>query len=118
MEWLFWALIFLVPATLFDLWLLLHVSSSTGLLLTLFSQIPLCGYGWWRLRKLDGNTLFFVAAERQKGEPIIKELWDEVLQILGAWFLLVPGWFNSLIGLILLFRQSRLLLLEIIYYNR
>ena len=113
MEWIVWALILFVPASLADLWLFLQISGEPSIWLVFLTQLPLCFYGWWRLRSLDISTIFYVAAETQKGIPIVKELWGEVLLILGAIFLLVPGFINSALALILIYPKSRLLLLEI-----
>jgi len=118
MGWVQWGLLALAGSSLIDLWLLLEFASGNGIAWVAVSQTLLCGYGFFRLRRLEVNTLFFVTAETQKGQVIVKELWEEVLLILGALFLLVPGFFNSFIGLVLLHRKSRLALAEIIDQSR
>ena len=118
MGWIQWGLLALGGSSLLDLLLLLKFANASGIAWLVISQALLCGYGYYRLRSLDVNTLFFVAAETQKGQVIVKELWEEVLLILGALFLLVPGFINSFLGLVLLHPKSRMALAEIIDQSR
>ena len=118
MTWVFWCLIILGPASLFDLAFILSLSSRSLISITLVSQILLMGYGYYRIKKMDINNLFFVVIESQKGTNIVKEMWEEVILILGAFCLLLPGYSTAAIGLILLFKPTRLILLEIIEQAR
>ncbi|MDX2469799.1 MAG: FxsA family protein [SAR324 cluster bacterium] len=114
MAWIFWTFLVLAPASIFDLIFLLSLSSRSWIIFAVLSQLILFAFGYWRLKKSNVNDLFFVAAESQKGTRIVKEMWGEVLLIIGAISFILPGFITAFVGSILLFTPTRLLLLELI----
>ncbi len=118
MTWIFWTLLILAPASFIDLLFLTSISSSYWITVAVLSQLLCLGFGYWRLQKSNIDDLFFVIAESQKGTRIVKEMWGEVLLIIGAYGFIIPGLLTALVGAILLFTPTRLLLLELIELSR
>lgn len=100
---------------LFDLFILIIASTGFGILIISLTQIAGASFGFWKVRQMDFNLFFFLDAELKKGEPVIRELWEEALILTGACLLIVPGFLSDLIGLAFLVPQLRSICLDLIY---
>lgn len=92
---------------LVDMIFLVLVSTGWGLGLVALWSVLGVGYGAWRLRRLDSNLIFYLENRWNQGEPIVAELWEEGLMVLGAWALMTPGFLSDVLGLLVLFRSTR-----------
>ena len=104
--------ILLFFAIVVDFLFFMVIATGAGTPAIIISQLLSGGIGWIKIRKLDFNLFFFVEAERKKREPVIPEIWDELLLLSGACLLVYPGIFTDVIGFTLLFRQVRETVLE------
>jgi len=103
-----WLLIVAVFAlAMLDFLILLLMASGIGIVIIFVSQTTSFVFGWIMLRKMDFNLFFFLDAELKKGQPIIKELWEEALILSAACLLIMPGFVTDLIGIGFLFPQIR-----------
>jgi UPF0716 protein FxsA len=94
--------IFIIFILSIDLIFMIILATGIGLYFTTFTQILSCGYGFYILRQYDLNTIFYIDTTLKKKEIIVNELWEEFFIIISALFLIVPGFFTDLIGIIYL----------------
>jgi UPF0716 protein FxsA len=96
----------------FDLLFLMIISTGTGILIILLTQLISTGAGLYYLRKLDFNLFFYIEATFKKKEPIIRELWEEFIYLCGACLLIIPGFLSDLIGILALIPDTRRLICD------
>ncbi|OGH04259.1 MAG: hypothetical protein A2600_10945 [Candidatus Lambdaproteobacteria bacterium RIFOXYD1_FULL_56_27] len=90
-----------------DLTFLLLVTRGTGLWIVALGQGAFSLAGFWFLRKKDLNLLFYLENEWHKGEPVVAELWEEGLVLLGCLCLIAPGFLSDLLGVLILTPSTR-----------
>ncbi|MBT3227235.1 MAG: FxsA family protein [Deltaproteobacteria bacterium] len=95
-----------------DMIILIQISSGPGIYFIIGSQLLTCGYGIFRIRKLDFNLFFFLDAELKKGEKIVKEIWIEAWILTAVCFLIIPGLVSDIIGGVCLTPAIRRFFLE------
>ena len=105
-------MIFLVSV---DLLFFIVIATGIGIPVIIISQLITGCLGWMKIRKLDFNLFFYVEAEFQKGEPIVSEIWDELLLLLGACLLVYPGIITDVVGFPLLFGEIRAVVLDLFW---
>ncbi len=102
----------LIFLAVIDLLFFIIVATGYGVVFIVVTQLISAGVGWMQLRKLDFNLFFYVESTLRKREPIIREVWDEILLLSGACLLLYPGIFSDLIGALLYFKEVRVTILD------
>jgi UPF0716 protein FxsA len=100
-----------------DLIILLLISRGIGIPVIIISQSASAAVGIWKIRKMDFNLFFYLDAELKKGEPIVRELWEEALLLTGACLLIVPGFLSDLVGIAFLIPHLRTFCLEFMHVN-
>ncbi len=100
---------------LFDLLILVMASRGFGIAIITVSQVAGAVWGIWKVGKMDFNLFFYLDAELRKGEPIIRELWEEAIILTGACLLIIPGFLSDLIGIAFLVPQLRTFCLDFIH---
>ena len=110
-------LLILVLIAFFDLLFLMIISSGTGILVVLTTQMITAGIGLYFLRNLDFNLFFYIEATFKNKDPIIKELWDEFILLSGACLLIVPGFLSDIFGLLALIPDTRNLICDFIDHH-
>lgn len=106
-------LFFLIAAFLIiplvEIWILIQVAASTGLLNTIGLLIVLSVIGAW-LVKREGLSVFRKAQnELVQGQLPERQILDGLLILFGGALMLTPGFFTDFIGFCLLFPLSRIL---------
>ncbi len=81
-----------------DMIILIQISAGPGIYFIIGSQLLTCGYGIFRIIKLDFNLFFFLDAELKKGEKIVKEIWVEAWILAAVCFLIIPGLVSDIVG--------------------
>lgn len=109
-NWSLWLLIFSILGL--DLLFFLTIANSTFLLTLTVIEVLTLSIGFWILRPLDFQVLFFIDTETEKGTKIVKELWDEWLQILSGILLILPGIITNFLGVLLSFPPIRRWLIQ------
>lgn len=97
-----------------DLLFLNLISSGKGIIFILFTQLITAAIGTYVVRKVGFNLLFFIDAELKKETVIVRELWDEFYFLLGGCLLFLPGFLTDLAGTLLLIKDVRVVLLDIL----
>lgn len=110
--WIF--LISFFSLTLLDLLILIQSSNGAGIYLIVLTQIASALFGYYRIRKMDFNLFFFLDTELKKNKTIIREVWEEVVLLLSACLLIIPGFVTDFIGLVCLIPQVRNVFLEVL----
>ncbi|MBT4288335.1 MAG: FxsA family protein [Deltaproteobacteria bacterium] len=110
-------LLIIVLIAFFDLLFLMIISSGTGILVVLTTQIITAGIGLYFLKSLDFNLFFYIEARFKNKEPIIKELWEEFILLSGACLLIIPGFLSDIIGLLALIADTRKLICDFIDHH-
>ena len=105
MRYLFIAFAIILAAG--DLLFFLVAATGWGVPAIALSQLFTGCAGWIAMRKLDFNLLFFVEARLKNGEPVVREIWDELLLLSGACLLVYPGVLTDLVGFSLLLGEAR-----------
>ena len=106
-------LFFLIAAFLIiplvEIWILIQVAASTGLLNTIGLLIVLSVIGAW-LVKREGLSVFRKAQnELVQGQLPERQILDGLLILFGGALMLTPGFFTDFIGFCQLFPPSRIL---------
>ncbi len=110
-------LIVLFALAMLDLMVMLLMAKGVGIYIIVFCQSASFLFGWWKVRKMDFNLIFYLDAELKKEQPIIKELWEEALVLIGACFLIIPGFLTDFIGIGFLLPQFRQFCFDLIDNN-
>ena len=97
-----------------DLLILVVASKGTGILVITITQVSGAIWGGWKISQMDFNLFFYLDAELNKGEPVVRELWEEAVILTGACLLLIPGFLSDLIGIAFLVPPLRRLALNFI----
>ncbi len=100
---------------LFDLLILVVASKGLGIVIITISQLLGAMWGGWKISQMDFNLFFYLDAELNKGEPVVRELWEEAIVLTGACLLVIPGFLSDLIGISFLVSSLRTLVLNFIH---
>lgn len=100
--------------SLLDFLILLLMARGFGIVVISITQGAGFVFGWIKIRRMDFNLFFFLDAEIKKGQPIIRELWEEALVLSAACLLIMPGFLTDLIGIGFLFPQIRELCFQMV----
>jgi UPF0716 family protein affecting phage T7 exclusion len=84
--------------------LLAYIPTSLLVISQIFSGLA----GLILLRRQDINLIYFIENHLQNRVPVIKEIWFELMVVVGCLFLCLPGLLTDLIGLSLLLGKTRL----------
>ena len=111
-------LIFLIAAfltiPLIEVWILLQITDLAGLLNTIGLLILTSIIGALLVRR-EGISVFRKAKnEMTQGQMPEKQILDGFLILLGGVLMLTPGFFTDIIGFLLLFPPTRLLLRTVV----
>ena len=97
-----------------DLLILVFASKGAGIMIITISQLSGAIWGGWKISQMDFNLFFYLDAELKKGEPVVRELWEEAAVLTGACLLIIPGFLSDLIGIAFLVPPLRTLALNFI----
>lgn len=100
---------------LLDLLILVLASQGPGILIITITQLSGAIWGGWKISQMDFNLYFYLDAELSKGEPVVKELWEEAIILTGACLLIIPGFLSDLVGIAFLVPPLRTLTLNSIH---
>jgi UPF0716 protein FxsA len=100
---------------LLDLLILVLASRGVGIVIIIVTQLAGALWGGRKIWIMDFNLFFYLDAELKKGEPIVRELWEEATVLTGACLLVVPGFLSDLVGIFFLIPPLRTLVLDIIH---
>jgi UPF0716 protein FxsA len=93
-----------------ELWLMLHLGLPTWLIAVWCVVTGL--YGWRRARKEDLSLWIELESDLQNGRVPTAEGVDAMLELIGAWGLILPGLITDVVGAVLLTRRARTALVE------
>ena len=114
-SWLF--ILILSFLCIIDLFIMLLISRGIGIVVIIITQLASASWGLWKIRKMDFNLFFFLDVEMKKQEPIVRELWEEALILMGACLLVIPGFFSDMVGIAFLVPHLRIFCLEFMNEN-
>ena len=98
---------------------ILTIMSLSVWLLVIGTIVQVAGsiYIFITKRKQEYRLLFFLETELLKKEPIVKELWDDTIQLVGWVLLFIPGFFTGFVGILFLNKDVRSWLLSYFFYD-
>lgn len=99
--------VLLIAIPLFELWLLIKVGESIGVLPTVGIIIAEALLGGWLMKREGRNAWKALNLSLSEGRPPTRELTDAALVLVGGVLLIFPGFFTDLIGLICLIPFTR-----------
>ncbi len=111
------ALLLLILAPLFEIYLFIHIGSAIGALPTLFITILTAFIGVAMLRVQGINTLFRYRGAVARGEVPAVELLEGFVLLVGGALLLTPGFLTDGIGFLCLLPASRMYIVRHIIYR-
>jgi UPF0716 protein FxsA len=92
-----------------ELFVIVKVAEAIGVLLTIVLLIAAWPLGMWAMRSEGRVVLRHFSAAVAEGRPPGREVVDGVLVALGGGLLMVPGFISDILGLLLLFPPTRML---------
>lgn len=99
--------VLLIVVPIVELWVIVQVAGSIGVLETIALLIVVSVAGAWLLRQQGVQTWRRLQAALQRGEAPTKEVTDGALILFGGALLLTPGFVTDAIGIVLLLPPSR-----------
>src|SRR5919106_4220252 len=99
------ALLIVVPIV--ELWVIVQVAGSIGLLETIALLIAVSATGAWLLKQQGMATWRRLQATLERGEVPTREVTDGALILFGGALLLTPGFVTDAIGIVLLLPPTR-----------
>lgn len=95
-----------------EIYLFIEVGSAIGAGWTLVLVFATAFWGMSRMRSQGMSVLAEAQAAQKQGRPPLAAVGHGVLIILGGVLLVLPGFFTDSLGLLLMLRWTRLLVLE------
>lgn len=99
----------LLGVPLLELFVIFQVSGLFGFLRTVILMILVSGVGAWMVHRSGFGVVRKIKARLDRQELPAVELLDGVLIVLAGAFMLTPGFFTDLLGLVLLVKPTRAL---------
>ena len=99
------ALLIVVPIV--ELWVIVQVAGSIGVLETIALLIAVSATGAWLLKQQGMATWRRLQATLERGEVPTREVTDGALILFGGALLLTPGFVTDAIGVVLLLPPTR-----------
>jgi len=99
--------VFLIVVPIIELWVIVQVAGSIGVLETIALLILVSVLGAWLLRQQGMQTWRRLQATLQRGEVPTGEVTDGALILFGGALLLTPGFMTDAIGIVLLLPPTR-----------
>lgn len=112
-----WLLLVIISLPVIEIYLLIKMISSLGLVMTLILLIGAALMGSYLLRNQGWQTWIKVNEALQRGELPTEELLNGSLIALGAGLLLFPGFMSDIIAMICLIPFTRTLLIKNVVKN-
>ena len=95
------ALLFVICIAGGELIFMLSFSGKLAIAALVLSQALTGTIGILLLKKQDFHLLFYIENQQNQYLPVIQELWGEALHIFACLFLIIPGYFSDIIGVVL-----------------
>jgi UPF0716 protein FxsA len=99
--------VLLIVVPIVELWIIVQVAGSIGVLETIALLILVSITGAWLLRQQGMQTWGRLQATLQRGEVPTREVTDGALILFGGALLLTPGFVTDAVGIVLLLPPTR-----------
>jgi UPF0716 protein FxsA len=99
--------VLLIVVPIVELWVIVQVAGSIGVLETIALLVVVSVAGAWLVRQQGMQTWRRLQATLQRGEAPTTEVTDGALILFGGALLLTPGFVTDAIGIVLLLPPSR-----------
>lgn len=107
MIWVLLLLLLMLPGL--ELWLIFSLGQALPVVIV--QALATAGVGWWFARR-EGLSLWSeMESDVQNHRVPTEEGLDAMLEVLGGWALIVPGWITDLVGAALLVPAVRRVLI-------
>ncbi len=100
-------LLFLLVVPILEIYMLLHIGATIGVIPTIFSVVATAVIGSWLLRQQGFSTLQRLQQNMAQGTLPAKELIEGPILMVGGALLLTPGFITDAIGFLCLIPTSR-----------
>lgn len=100
-------LVLLVAVPIFEVWLLLQVSSQIGVLPTIAILVVEAVVGGWLMRREGGRAWAALTSAFETGRVPSGELADAALVLVGGLLLMLPGFATDVVGFLFLLPMTR-----------